>query len=69
MPVHQIVAVVLYRLCWVCKTFPWKMPLCGAILYAHIVMVRNDADAMIAAIHIRAIAIFNKAIILFLLNE
>jgi len=45
------------------------MPLCGAILYAHIVMVRNDADAMIAAIHIRAIAIFNKAIILFLLNE
>jgi len=32
-------------------------------------MVRNDADAMIAAIHIRAIAIFNKAIILFLLNE
>jgi hypothetical protein len=45
------------------------MPLCGAILYAHIAMVRNDADAMTAAIHIKAIAIFNKAIILFLLNE
>jgi len=32
-------------------------------------MVRNDAVAITAAIHIKAIAIFNKAIILFLLNE